>query len=66
MEEQTQAPSSDAKTSGYGKKPMWQWVVLYLVVGGVVYAAVYYLWLMPQGGYDSSGQGQQQQQDSPY
>jgi len=28
--------------SVYGKRPLWQWVLLYVIVGGIVYAAVYY------------------------
>lgn len=29
-------------TKGYGKKPLWFWVVVYLGVGAVVYFLVYY------------------------
>lgn len=36
---------------GYGKRPMWQWVVIYLVVGLVVYGAIYYFVLAKKGGY---------------
>jgi|SRR3989344_1022160 len=28
--------------TGYGKRPLWQWVVIYLIIGGLIYAAVYY------------------------
>lgn len=34
---------------GYGKRPLWQWVVIYVVVGGLIYAAVYYF-IMARGG----------------
>lgn len=34
---------------GYGKKPLWQWVLLYVVVGGVIYALIYYFWFAGQG-----------------
>ena len=27
---------------GYGKRPLWQWIVLYVIIGGVIYAAFYY------------------------
>lgn len=27
---------------GYGKRPMWQWILIYLVIGGVVYFLIYY------------------------
>lgn len=36
-------------TKGYGKRPLWQWIVLYLVIGGILYAAVYYFVLAPKG-----------------
>ncbi len=28
--------------TGYGKRPLWQWVVIYLVIGGLIYVAIYY------------------------
>ena len=27
---------------GYDGRPIWQWVLIYLIVGGAIYAAVYY------------------------
>ena len=27
---------------GYGKRPLWQWVLIYIVIGGIVYGLVYY------------------------
>lgn len=33
---------SQKKGYGYGKRPLWQWIVLYLVIGAVAYAAIYY------------------------
>lgn len=42
---------------GYGKRPLWQWIVLYLVIGGIVYAAIYYFFMSKNGGYNyGSGQ----------
>ncbi len=38
---------------GYGKKPLWQWVLLYVVIGGIVYALIYYFVLGGNsGGYN--------------
>jgi hypothetical protein len=34
---------------GYGKRPVWQWVLMYLVVGGIIYALVYYFMFAPRG-----------------
>lgn len=38
----TKAPQ---KSGGYGKRPMWQWIVIYLIVGAIVYGLVYYLFI---------------------
>lgn len=29
--------------AGYGKRPLWQWILLYLVIGGLIYLVVYFL-----------------------
>ena len=39
------AAGSEPAKKGYGKRPMWQWVVLYLVIAAVVYFVVYLLFL---------------------
>lgn len=46
--------TAENKSSGYGKRPMWQWVLIYLVIGVVVYGAIYYLFLAKKGGYNSN------------
>jgi len=28
---------------GYGKRPFWQWVIIYVVIGIIVYGIIYYL-----------------------
>lgn len=38
----------------YEKRPLWQWVLIYLVAAVVVYGAVYYFVLRKNGGYNSS------------
>ena len=42
-----------AINNGYGKRPLWQWIVLYVVIGGIVYAGIYYFFFKPSGGYGS-------------
>ena len=37
--------------NGYGKRPLWQWVVIYLVVAVVAYGAIYYFVLSKNAGY---------------
>ena len=33
---------SAPKKGGYGKRPMWQWILLYVIIAGVVYYGIYY------------------------
>jgi hypothetical protein len=35
--------SEQQSANGYGKRPLWQWLVLYLIVGGIVYFLIYLL-----------------------
>ena len=41
-------PSPPAK-SGYGKRPVWQWVVIYLVIAIVVYGIIYFAFIHKSG-----------------
>lgn len=43
--------------AGYGKRPLWQWVLIYLVVGGVIYGVVYYVIAARNGSTMYGGQG---------
>jgi len=54
---------------GYGKRPMWQWIVLYVVVGGALYGLVYYFFFAGKGGYNydtanTASETQMQAQDT--
>lgn len=42
----------EKKSYGYGKKPLWQWILIYLVVGLVVYGLIYYFVYAKKGGYN--------------
>lgn len=42
----------ESKNNGYGKRPLWQWVIIYLVIGGIIYAGIYYFFLAKKGGYN--------------
>lgn len=53
------------KSSSYGKRPLWQWVLLYLVIGVIVYGLVYYFVLAKKGSSMYGQQGQSQVQVSP-
>lgn len=37
-------------SNSYGKRPLWQWVVIYVVIGFVVYGLIYYFVLARKGG----------------
>lgn len=60
----------ESSKKGYGKRPLWQWIVLYLVIGAIVYGLVYYFVLAKKGGnynYGSSSPSTSTpQQSSPY
>jgi amicyanin len=36
-------------SNGYGKRPLWQWILLYIVIGGVIYAVAYYFFFANNG-----------------
>lgn len=41
---QATPPTTETKPAGgYGKRPMWQWIVIYLVLAVIIYGVVYYL-----------------------
>jgi hypothetical protein len=48
-----QAPNQPAGKKGYGKRPLWQWIVLYVVIGAVVYFLIYLIFFT--GGSDNGG-----------
>ncbi len=42
--------SNNKPSKGYGKRPVWQWVVIYLVVAVVVYGLIYLVFIHKSGG----------------
>lgn len=51
---------------GYGKRPLWQWIAIYVVVGGIVYIAIYYLFFAKSGGYNYQNNQSNQQRYNGY
>lgn len=55
---QTPAPQPPAQQQlygkGYGKRPLWQWIVMYVVVGGIIYYGIYYFAIAKKGGNTSN------------
>lgn len=45
--------ADENQKSGYGKRPLWQWILIYVVVGGIIYFAIYKFFL--KGNYSYSG-----------
>lgn len=37
------------KRNSYGKRPMWQWILIYAVIGIVIYGIVYYFFFAKKG-----------------
>ncbi len=42
------------ENQGYGKRPLWQWLLLYLVIAGLAYAGFYYFFLKKGSSYNLS------------
>ncbi len=52
--------SYQQSSGGYGKRPWWHWLVLYIVIGAIAYVAMYYLFFYNRGGYSYNSQTQTQ------
>jgi len=52
MEPEEPKDEHPVKSGGYGKRPMWQWVVIYLIGAAIVYGLIYFLFFRSSsGGY---------------
>ena len=47
-------PPTPGKAKGYGKRPMWQWAVIYLVAAIVVYFLIWLIFIRKSGGSTNS------------
>jgi hypothetical protein len=54
MADNEQQQPDKKQVKGYGKRPFWQWAVIYLVVAVIVYGLVYYIFI---NNGDSNGTG---------
>jgi len=46
-------------SKGYSKRPLWQWILLYVIVGGLIYFAIYYFYMRNHTNpYGNSSQSQ--------
>lgn len=51
--EETVQPTT---TGGYNKRPLWQWVLIYLILGAIIYGAIYYFFLNRNNGYSNNSE----------
>lgn len=66
MDDQPDQPiETKSEKIAYGKRPLWQWIVLYVVIGAVIYGAVYYFFIAKKGGYSNNSTSGQQQYTQP-
>ena len=42
-------PPAAPEKKGYGKRPLWQWILIYVVLAAIVYAIIYFLWIHKSG-----------------
>jgi hypothetical protein len=47
--------SSGKPGGNYGKRPTWQWILLYVIVAVVVYGLIYYFFIKDNGSGGSGG-----------
>lgn len=57
---------TEENSKDYGKRPLWQWVFIYVVIGGLVYGVIYYFWLSKRGYSVSPTGSSPTQQSVPY
>ena len=60
MEETVQNTSG-----GYNKRPLWQWLVIYVILGVIIYGAIYYFFLNKNNGYNDKKSSTQYSSPSP-
>lgn len=61
MEEAAQPTAN----GGYNKRPLWQWLVIYIILGAIIYGVVYYFFLNKNNGYNYSKSSTQYSSPSP-
>lgn len=38
--------NSNQSNKVYGKRPLWQWVLIYVLGAGIIYFLIYYLFIL--------------------
>lgn len=52
-------PGGEYKKYSYGKRPLWQWILLYVIIGAIAYGLIYYFFFANKGGYTYTTQNNQ-------
>lgn len=47
--EQDSKQAANKPSKGYGKRPMWQWVLIYIIAAIVVYGLIYLIFFKSSG-----------------
>lgn len=55
-----------AQDQGYGKRPLWQWILIYAVIGLIVYGLIYYFVLANRGNSNPYSGNSTPTQQFPY
>jgi hypothetical protein len=42
--------ASEKPKKGYGKRPVWQWVLIYIIAAIIIYGLIYLLFIHKSGG----------------
>ena len=50
MEPQDSQKPETSKAKGYGRRPIWQWVIIYLILAIIVYGLIYLIFIHKSGG----------------
>lgn len=48
-DEQVPDQVPEKPTKSYGKRPLWQWVVIYIILAIIVYGLIYLLFIRKSG-----------------
>lgn len=56
---------AETEGGGYGKKSIWQWIIIYIIIGAVIYGLIYYFVLNKRGGYGGGGTSAPGTQQNP-
>ncbi|MCL4366879.1 cupredoxin domain-containing protein [Patescibacteria group bacterium] len=55
---------NNTEEDNYKKRPLWQWIMIYSIIGGIIYFAAYYFVLKPPHNYNIPVVGWSQPQEA--